>query len=117
MSIPIDCADPRRLADFWADVLGWEVTVAGPEWAEVPNPDGGIGLSFHIESIYEPPVWPAEPGQQQMQVHLEIAVDDLDTACAHAQSLGATQAAFQPQEGVRVHLDPVGHPFCLYVPD
>jgi Glyoxalase-like domain len=24
-------------------------------------------------------------------------------------------AEFQPQEDVRVYLDPAGHPFCLYV--
>jgi len=28
--------------------------------------------------------------------------------------LGATLAEFQPQEDVRVLLDPAGHPFCLY---
>jgi Glyoxalase-like domain len=27
----------------------------------------------------------------------------------------ATLAEFQPQEDVRVCLDPAGHPFCLYV--
>ncbi len=28
---------------------------------------------------------------------------------------GATLAAFQPQDDVRVWIDPAGHPFCLYV--
>jgi len=28
---------------------------------------------------------------------------------------GGTLAAFQPQEDVRVCLDPAGHPFCLYL--
>ena len=28
---------------------------------------------------------------------------------------GAVLAEVQPQEGVRVYLDPVGHPFCLWV--
>jgi hypothetical protein len=32
----------------------------------------------------------------------------------HAVSLGATVAEFQPQDDVRVMLDPAGHPFCLY---
>ena len=30
-------------------------------------------------------------------------------------NLGATVAEFQPQDNVRVLLDPAGHPFCLYV--
>ena len=28
---------------------------------------------------------------------------------------GATEAPYQPQEDVRVYLDPAGHPFCLWV--
>jgi hypothetical protein len=31
-----------------------------------------------------------------------------------AQSPGAQVAGFQPQDDVRVMLDPAGHPFCLY---
>jgi hypothetical protein len=58
-------------------------------------------------------VWPAGPGDQQMSVHLDIGVDDLEAACAHAAEVGAELAAFQPQD-VRVHLDPDGHPFCLF---
>jgi predicted enzyme related to lactoylglutathione lyase len=50
-----------------------------------------------------------------MMAHLEIAVDDLDAAVAHAVAAGASVAAFQPQNDVRVCLDPDGHPFCLYI--
>ena len=46
---------------------------------------------------------------------LDIEVDDLSSAAARALSLGATMADFQPQDDVRVLLDPAGHPFCLYV--
>ena len=48
-------------------------------------------------------------------MHLEIAVDDLEASVAHAVAQGATLAGFQPQEDVRVCLDPAGHPFCLYL--
>ncbi len=64
---------------------------------------------------YVPPVWPARPGEQQMMMHLDIRVDDLEAGCAHAQACGATLADYQPQDDVRIHLDPVGHPFCLWV--
>jgi hypothetical protein len=49
-----------------------------------------------------------------MMMHLEIRVYDLETAVTQALAFGATVAEFQPQEGVRVCLDPAGHPFCLY---
>lgn len=50
-----------------------------------------------------------------MMIHLDIEVDDLAAEGERALSLGATLASFQPQEHVRVYLDPDGHPFCLWV--
>ena len=78
-------------------------------------PDGQRGLSFQLETAYVRPTWPAGPGDQQMQVHLDIEVDDLEAAGAHAVAAGAVLAEFQPQDDVRVYLDPAGHPFCLWL--
>ena len=50
-----------------------------------------------------------------MMAHLEIRVHDLEAGCGHARACGATLAEVQPQEDVRVHLNPDGHPFCLYL--
>ena len=41
-------------------------------------------------------------------------MQDLAASTAWAEEAGATLAAFQPQERVRVLFDPVGHPFCLF---
>ncbi len=76
---------------------------------------GGHSLNFQTEEHYVPPVWPAGPGDPQMMMHLEIKVGDLDSAVAKTVALGAILAGFQPQDDVRVCLDPAGHPFCLYV--
>jgi hypothetical protein len=46
-------------------------------------------------------------------MHFDFQVGDLDSAVAEAVALGATVAATQPQENVRVLFDPAGHPFCL----
>ena len=113
--VVLNSPHPSALARFYARLLGWEIVDESPEWVQLQNPHGGIGLSVQLEDIYVPPVWPAAPGEQQMMVHLDIRVDDLDTAGAHARECGARVAAFQPQDHVRVHLDPDGHPFCLYV--
>ncbi|WP_067479735.1 VOC family protein [Actinomadura hibisca] len=112
----LDCPDPRALARFYRDLLGWTVVEDRPEWVRLRSPDGGSGLSFQAEPAYTRPVWPAAEGAQQMMAHLDIEVDDLETAGRHAEALGAVQAEFQPQEHVRVHLDPAGHPFCLFLP-
>jgi catechol 2,3-dioxygenase-like lactoylglutathione lyase family enzyme len=111
----ISSPQPRRLADFYARLLDWPVRESSDGWVALSDPNGGAGLSFHDERAYEPPVWPAQPGRPQMQSHLDIEVDDLDRGVAHAVALGATVADFQPQEDVRVCLDPDGHPFCLFV--
>jgi hypothetical protein len=50
-----------------------------------------------------------------MMLHLDLEVDDLDAAVSYALECGAELPDFQPQEKVRVMLDPAGHPFCLYV--
>jgi hypothetical protein len=52
-----------------------------------------------------------------MQLHLDIEVDDLAAAGEVVQAAGGKLADFQPQDDVRVYLDPAGHPFCLWVRD
>jgi len=113
--IVLNSPDPPALARFYARLLGWEIVDESPEWVKLENPDGGISLAVQIEDIYVCPVWPAAPGEQQMMLHLDILVDDPEAAAAHARECGATLAEHQPQEGVRVHLDPDGHPFCLFI--
>jgi catechol 2,3-dioxygenase-like lactoylglutathione lyase family enzyme len=102
------------LADFYQRLLGWEYVALEQHWVKINPPGGGAGLSFQTEEQYVPPTWPAAPGDQHMMVHLDIGVDDLDAGVAHALAQGATLADHQPQRDVRVCLDPVGHPFCLF---
>ena len=108
--------DPRALAAFYSALLGWPIAYDDPDWAMVKPADGGWrGLSFQREADHVPPGWPAGPDDQQMQAHLDIAVDDLVAAVAYAVGLGAGVAEHQPQDDVRVMVDPAGHPFCLFV--
>lgn len=109
--------DPPKLARFYRDLLGWELTRDEPDWAMLQPPGGGAGLSFQLESDHVRPVWPSGPGDQQMQAHLDIAVADLEVESVRARGLGAPLAQFQPEEGLRVHLDPDGHVFCLFADD
>ena len=111
----LDGPDPRSLADFYQRLLGWERREDEPEWVRIGPAGGGPGLSFQAEPQHRAPTWPAGPGDQQMQLHLDLQVDDLDEAVALATSLGGRLADAQPQEGVRVVLDPAGHPFCLFL--
>ena len=121
VSTVLDAPDPPALGAFYRDLLGWEMRSEDPTWVTLAPPgrqrgeDGVAGLSIQLEERYARPTWPARPGDQQMMAHLDIWVDDLEAAGAHARSLGATLAPYQPQERVRVYLDPAGHPFCLFL--
>jgi catechol 2,3-dioxygenase-like lactoylglutathione lyase family enzyme len=114
-TVVLDCPDAHVLADFYGRLLGWEAKWTEPDWVLLENPAGGTRLSFQSEAGYEPPVWPEQPGEQQKMLHLDIRCDDLEEAGAHAIAAGATLADHQPQEDVRVFLDPAGHPFCLFI--
>jgi catechol 2,3-dioxygenase-like lactoylglutathione lyase family enzyme len=114
-STVLNSTDPRKLALFYHRLLGWPIGRDEPGWVTLRPTDGGPGLSFQDEAQYVRPSWPAVPGEQQMMMHLDVEVADLDTAEAEALAAGATLAAYQPQKDVRVFLDPDGHPFCLWV--
>jgi catechol 2,3-dioxygenase-like lactoylglutathione lyase family enzyme len=110
----LDSSDAGALARFYAGLLGWKVAKDEPGWAAVSPPDGVAYLGFQTSSEYVAPAWPPEPGRQQMMMHLDFEVDDLGAAVEDALAAGARLADHQPQENVRVMLDPAGHPFCLY---
>ncbi len=114
--VVLDSPDAGELAAFYRRLLGWTVVEDEPDWVRLHSPAGGAGLSFQTEPAYVRPVWPAGPGDPQMSVHLDIAVEDLAVAGQHAIAAGAALADYQPQDDVRVYLDPAGHPFCLFLP-
>ncbi len=111
----LDCPDAPALARFYAGLLGWTVTKEEPDWATVGPPEGVAYLGFQTSPEYVAPVWPPAEGRQQMMAHLDLEVDDLGAAVEDALAAGARLADHQPQENVRVMLDPAGHPFCLYL--
>src|SRR5690349_7275482 len=54
----IECADPHALAEFYRQVLGWEVTHCQNEAAVIT--DGSTCIRFGRVEGYEPPGWPVE---------------------------------------------------------
>ncbi|MEO3799168.1 VOC family protein [Nonomuraea sp. B1E8] len=125
-SVTVGTSKPRELARFYARLLEYEVVEEegpGPDepehaaWLLLRPPAGrsGPAVGFEYERSYVRPVWPSEPGAPNATQHLDIKVDDLSAAVEWALACGAVEAAYQPQEDVRVMLDPDGHPFCLYL--
>ena len=107
----IDCPDPSSLATFYGALLDWRVE-GSADWAEIRSEDGQC-ICFQQVADYAPPEWPSQALPQQM--HLDVIVDDLDTAETAVLDLGAAKHQHQPGTSFRVFLDPAGHPFCLCV--
>ncbi|WP_432543853.1 VOC family protein [Kineococcus sp. SYSU DK002] len=116
-AVVLSTPDPRRLAAFYAALLGWSVVSSDPDRVRLRSPqEERPGLSFQREPGDTPPTWPAREGGVAMQAHLDVLVDDLDAEQARAVSLGAGVETHQPAPGVRVMRDPHGHLFCLFLP-
>jgi predicted enzyme related to lactoylglutathione lyase len=115
-AVALDCPDPLRLAEFYAELLGGE-TVVDPEepgWVEVRGFEG-TPLAFQRVDGYRPPAWP-DP-QQPQQMHLDFDVDDIEADEKRVLELGATVLErtdqLRPGANWRIYADPAGHPFCL----
>ncbi len=109
-SIALDCRDPSSLAEFWSALLGGEIAFRSDEFVALKV--GGTWLATVKVAGHRPASWPSAETPKQM--HLDLAVDDLDAAQIEAVRLGATVVTEQPApERWRVLLDPAGHPFCL----
>ena len=105
--VVVDCHDPERLARFWAELLGYEVTDVDEEGISITAPDGsGVGLDF-----FRVP----EDKQVKNRLHLDLRPDDRDAEVARALALGATRADVGqgPEVSWVVLADPEGNEFCI----
>jgi hypothetical protein len=90
--IALDCADPVELGEFWANMLGGNAIAVSPDIVAVQTPWGWL-TALRVED-HAPPTWPANDVPEQ--IHLDLAVADLQQAAAEAERLGARSVADQP---------------------
>lgn len=91
-------------------MLGGEIAFTSSSTADVRS--DWVWISAMEVPNYTPPTWPGL--ETPKQIHLDLAVDDLEASTQAALALGATLAEVQPHpEKWRVMFDPAGHPFCL----
>jgi len=109
-AIAIDCPDPIALADFYKDALDLEVALSSDELVVLSG--ASVFLTFERVAEHVSPTWPAATIPKQL--HLDLAVADLDAEEARIIACGATKADVQPRpDRWRVLIDPAGHPFCI----
>ncbi|WP_129842271.1 VOC family protein [Streptomyces sp. RFCAC02] len=113
----LDCPDPRALAAFYSDVLGWPIDEEHSDdgWVEIRGGAPAERFAFQLSEGYRPPEWPGTEHPQQMHIDLDVPESRLDEAERDVLTLGARllQGDDGGQRGFRVYADPAGHPFCL----
>lgn len=106
--VTFDCADPRRLADFWAQVVGGEVSSDwGGEFVTVRTEGAGVE---HLAFGRVP-----EGKAAKNRVHLDFRADDRDAEVDRIIALGATVVASHNLGDLEwtVLQDPEGNEFCI----
>ena len=106
--IIVDAIDIRRLAGFWAAVLGWEVTEDDDDGVEIAPAGGGKPTLVFV------PVPEAKAGKNRVHLDVNPTGCDQDEELARLHSLGATDVDVgQGEQTWYVLADPEGNEFCL----
>ncbi|MFZ5872333.1 MAG: VOC family protein [Actinomycetota bacterium] len=107
--IAIDAQDPRRVADFWAAALGWDVVESDDEIISLAPPDRAWPT---IDVIAVP-----ERKAVKNRLHLDLRADGSSTEeeIDRLLALGATRVDVgQPPDATwTVLADPEGNEFCV----
>ena len=117
VELGVDCADPRRVARFWADVLGWEAADETAEEVGVSPAGFDYPGPAALPMVFVPV---PEPKTGQNRVHLDLAsasAEHQEELVRRARDLGATPADVGQGEVPWVVLaDPEGNEFCVLEP-
>lgn len=107
--VVIDAVQPQLIADFWCDVLGWQVVEQDAEVISIAPADGAWPT---IDVVAVP-----ERKSVKNRLHLDLRADGVSTAqeLERLVALGARRVDVgQPAEVSWVVLgDPEGNEFCL----
>jgi len=106
-TVSFDCADPRRLADFWCIALGYEALDVDDDEAFIGPGGGTNGLYF--QRVPEGKV-------VKNRVHLDLRPSrSMAAEVERLRNAGATDQRFVEESGSfwTIMLDPEGNEFCV----
>ena len=107
VNVVVDSEDPRRLARWWAEALGYQITYERPDEVEIRSaPDRTPGLIFV-------PVPEAKKGKNRL--HIDLSPDDQDAEVERLVDMGARHVDIGQGDDVTwvVLADPEGNEFCV----
>jgi predicted enzyme related to lactoylglutathione lyase len=110
--LTIDAEDPDKLADFWCDALGYEVTYRSdedesPREVAIESSDRNGWRILLLEVHDERKV--------KNRLHLDLRPDDREAEVARLEKLGAKRVDIGqgPEVTWVVMADPEGNEFCI----
>jgi predicted enzyme related to lactoylglutathione lyase len=110
IGLVLDCADPDRLATFWAAALGYRDIGAAGSYHLLLPPDGEPGPQLLLQRV-------PEAKSSKLRMHLDIHTPDIEAEAGRLAALGATrtQADARAEHGSHWVLmqDPEGNEFCV----
>jgi predicted enzyme related to lactoylglutathione lyase len=109
LGLVLDCADPERLAEFWAPAIDYvDLGMVGSYALLLPN--GRPGPKLLLQRV-------PEPKTTKNRMHLDVETPDIDAEAARLEALGATRVQDDPvhEHGTTWILmtDPEGNEFCV----
>ena len=111
LGLVLDCADPERLAAFWAPALGYRYAGTFDAFGVLlPQNDGPKLLLQKVD----------EPKSGKNRMHVDLHAEDLATEVERLAALGASSLDDDPQHQfgttwIRM-TDPEGNEFCVCSP-
>jgi hypothetical protein len=113
--LTIDCHDPKSLATFWAEVLGWRVTYEEGDEVVIEPPEGSAECDVCPDLLF---IRVPEDKTVKNRLHLDLRPDDQDAEVERVLSLGATRADVgqDGSESWTVLADIEGNEFCILRP-
>jgi predicted enzyme related to lactoylglutathione lyase len=111
-SVVIDAYDAPALARFWAEVLGWRITLEDPDEIELQPPAGSPEEGLVPDLLFLP-VRDEKTGKNRL--HIDLRPENQDEEVRRIEALGATRISVgQGPEATWVVLaDPEGNEFCV----
>ncbi len=106
--VSLDCADPRRVAAFWATATGFVPVLEQDDLVALAAPDRWGVRGMLLWKVPEP-----KAGKNRM--HLDLAAKDPEAEIRALVVAGASVVEAREGNGKRwtVMLDPEGNEFCI----
>lgn len=113
--VAIDAAEPRTLAAFWEQALGWRRTHDTDQGVVLEPPERSIGDGVVPDLLFNQV---PEEKSVKNRLHLDLRPGDQETEVARLEALGATRVDVGQPDSVRwvAMRDPEGNEFCVLPP-